>query len=263
MDRELVLAALIAVVVGPLIAAVAALRWRSIWAPVIPAALALSLLLGWALVEPEDAEPVPIWALAVALPVALVWGRAILRSLRALRYPGGPVAADTVGLVRPRVRIARWFSDSLDAPALAAAIEHERAHARHRDPLRIWLAQLVTDLQWPIPSAAERFTRWRHAMELARDDEARRHGTDGADLAAAIVAAAKRPCMPRNAVATLGARDVELRERIERLLAPLPGEPVGDRRLRSVPLVMALVSALVVGACAGEPVVRALFGGTL
>ncbi len=142
MDRELVLAALVAVTVGPLIAAVAALRWRSIWAPVIPAALALALLIGWALVEPEKAEPVPGWALAFALPVALVWTRAILRALRALRDPRGPAAADTVGLLWPRVRVARWFFESLDAGALAAAVEHELAHARHRDPLRIWHATM-------------------------------------------------------------------------------------------------------------------------
>ena len=261
MDRELVLAALIAIVVGPLIAAVAALRWRSIWAPVIPAALVIALLIGWALVEPEDAEPVPAWALLVALPVVIVWGRAILRATRALRYPD-PVAADTVGLIRPRVRIAPWFSDSLDAPALAAAIEHERAHVRHRDPLRIWLAQLVTDLQWPIPSAAKRLSRWRHELELARDDEARRQGTDGADLAAAIVSAAKRPHVARNAVAALGARDLELRERVERLLAPLPSEPVAGPGIRALPFVMALVTAVFVGVYAGEPVVRALFGGS-
>lgn len=261
MDRELVLAALAAVTVGPLIAAVAALRWRSIWTPVIPAALALALLIGWALVEPEDAEPVPVWTLACALPVALLWARAILRALRALRDPRGPVAADTVGLLRPRIRVAPWFRESLDAPALEAAINHELAHARHRDPLRIWLAQLVTDLQWPNGRAAERFTDWRHALELARDDDARRHGTDGADLAAAIIAAAKRPCMPRNAIAMLGARDLELRERIERLLAPLP-PAARVPRSRMMPLVVALLTALVVGACAGEPVVRALFGAT-
>lgn len=259
MDRELVLAALVAVTVGPLIAAVAALRWRSIWAPAIPAALALALLIGWALVEPEAAEPVPVWALAFALPVALVWARAILRALRALRDPRGPVAADTVGLLRPRVRVAPWFGGSLDERALAAAIEHELAHARHRDPLQIWLAQLITDLQWPSGRAVERFTHWRHALELARDDEARRRGTDGADLAAAIITAAKRPCMPRNAIATLGARDLQLRERIERLLAPLrPATRVP--RSRTMPLVLALLIALVIGACAGEPVVRALFG---
>ena len=228
-DRELVLAALVALVVGPLIVGVAAVRWRSIWTPVIPAAGAFALLIGWALVEPADAEPVPAWTLVVALPVAIVWARAIVRALRALRAPNDPAAADTVGLRRPRVRIAPWFRDSLDPSALAAAIAHERAHARHRDPLRIWLAQIVTDLQWPIPRAAQRFARWRHSLELARDDEARRHGTDGADLAAAIVAAAKRPGPVRLAGASLCARDLELRERIERLLSPLPPGATGDQ----------------------------------
>lgn len=186
----------------------------------------------------------------------------MFRAVCALRYPTHSVAADTVGLVWPRVRIAPWFHDALDESARYAAIAHEDAHARHRDPLRIWLAQFVTDLQWPAPVATTRLARWRHELELSRDDEARRHGVEGADLAAAVVVAAMRPYLPRNAVAMLGTADFKLRERIERLLAPLPMQPVVTCWWRFMPLGIALFGALIVGICSGEHAIRLFIGGS-
>ena len=83
-------------------------------------------------------------------------------------------SAATVALLRPRVVVCETFGAQLDEHALAAALAHEQAHARHRDPLRIWLAQIVTDLQWPLSGARARFEQWLFALELARDEEAPR-----------------------------------------------------------------------------------------
>src|SRR5204862_92527 len=91
-----------------------------------------------------------------------------------------------------RVFIAPELSARLDERALHAALEHEMAHARHRDPLRLWLAQIATDLQWPLVAAQQRFTDWRNALELARDAEACER-VEGSDLAAAPAAAAPAP----------------------------------------------------------------------
>jgi Zn-dependent protease with chaperone function len=71
------------------------------------------------------------------------------------------------------VVIAPELSSSLDDAELAAVLAHAAAHARHRDPLRLWLAQLVTDAQWPAVAASARFHRWRAAVEIARDAAAR------------------------------------------------------------------------------------------
>lgn len=91
------------------------------------------------------------------------------------------------GVLRPRILISPRLANALQDRELEAVVEHERAHARHRDPLRLWLAQLATDLQWPWPQARVRFRAWIHALELARDEEALARGVDGADLAAAIL----------------------------------------------------------------------------
>jgi hypothetical protein len=60
-----------------------------------------------------------------------------------------------------------------------------------RDPLRIWLAQLAADLQWPVPGTGSRFSAWLLALEVERDDEAVAAGALSENLADAILAAAR------------------------------------------------------------------------
>ena len=107
---------------------------------------------------------------------------------------------------------------------MVAALEHERAHVRGRDPLRIWLASIVTDMQWPWPPARRRFTAWLRALEIARDDEARANGVRGADLAAAIlaIATAQRALPTHCATAPLTDDSRRLQDRIARLLGDEP-----------------------------------------
>jgi beta-lactamase regulating signal transducer with metallopeptidase domain len=276
-DRELVLAVLALLVFGGLtpLSSLLALAWRSetdlsaagallerraAWrlvAPIIPGLLGLSGVIGWALVEPESAERPPALALVACLPVLVVCLRAGVRAVAALRQPLVRTAA-TLGLFRPRVVIAPDFAESLDAGERDAVLEHERAHARHFDPLRVWLAQILTDLQWPLPGAPARFAAWRATLEFARDDEARAIA-DADALASAVLRAARRG----SALAVVGVSSTAsavLRARVERLMAPSPAPPTGAR----LPLASALAAlagaALAAGACFGEALVLALFG---
>lgn len=271
MDRELVLA-ILALAVGGLAlelcgwwpAAVTRskpssgrhverLAWRRIWGPLLPTAMVLASLAGWALVEPEAAEPVPARLILVALPFAMLLVRAAARSLRAMLPVDRTPLAATLGFVRPRVVISARLIAALDEPALNAARAHEEAHARHRDPVRIWLAQLATDLQWPWPAAARRFRTWLLAMEVARDEEARAEGVEGADLAAAVLAAVRlEGAAPP--VTGLTGDPAGLRERVERLLAPLSSD---EPRLPSPRwlLPLALACAVAMGALFGEALV--------
>lgn len=205
--------------------------WWALWRPLLPGGLVLAFLLGWALQEPESAEALHAWAYLCATPIALLWGRASIRAWRSGSARTVSLAG-TVGLLRPRVVISPELRAALDEAALQAAIEHEHAHARHLDPLRLWLAQLATDLQWPARSAQVRLARWREVLELARDEEACAHGASGPDLAAAVVTAARlqRQERPLAAIAGLGAAtphraarvgrpaNESLRARIARLL---------------------------------------------
>jgi BlaR1 peptidase M56 len=234
--------------------------WRRIWWTLLPAGIALATMFGWALQEPSVTDELlrPTAAL-VAVPIGLVWLRCAVRACVALRRPRELPPLATVGLLRPRVVVGEDLRGALDPAALVAALAHERVHVRHRDPLRIWLAQIATDLQWPSPSARRRFEHWLGALELARDEEARLDGAPGEDLAAAVVAVARMPRRPLGgAMAGLTGAETSLASRVHRLLAPVPPE----RGRRSIVLLVAVIAVLgastAIGAAYGDYVLRAM-----
>jgi Zn-dependent protease with chaperone function len=237
--------------------------WRRLWAPLLPAATALAVLVGWALHEPSETDELLLpTALALAVPLGVVWTRTLVRAVRALRVPGAETPAAVAGLLRPRIAIEPGFRHALDHGAYEAVLAHERAHARHRDPLRIWLAQIATDLQWPFGTAPERLQAWLNALELARDDEARRAGVPGEDLASALVSAARLARPVRGAVvAAFGGPGALLAKRVDRLLRPLDREDTPTRAgtgLILAALTLAFAGAAFAGWTHGDLVLRAL-----
>ncbi len=221
--------------------------WRRLWLPLVPGCAALAILLGWALHEPDPTdEGLDAMLLVGGIPGAIVLARALARALISAASRHEPLVA-TIGLLRPRVVIHESIARALCPDSLAAVRAHESAHATHRDPLRIWLAQLAVDLQWPAPSARRRFAHWLHTLEVARDEEAREAGVCGDALAAAIVSVARvAQARSRACAALLGQGDL-LRDRIARLLRPM----VPSRRRRTTWLFAAVVAVLVGGIAAG------------
>jgi beta-lactamase regulating signal transducer with metallopeptidase domain len=235
--------------------------WRRLWVALCPAALVVAMLVGWALREPDPSDERVHAMLAVAaVPSALVCVRAMVRAVLSLASRERPLAA-TAGVLRPRVYIAPRLEQALDVAALSAAREHEAAHARHRDPLRLWLAQLAADLQWPSSAAARRFADWRHALELARDEEARARGVDGADLADAILTTARTASSGGVVAAGLTGDATRLRERIRRLLEPLSQPARSCATGRELAVVAVLFgAALAMGMAQGEVLIRLIPG---
>lgn len=236
--------------------------WRHLWLTALPAAVLVATLIGWGLQEPEQTDELlrPLVVL-LAAPAGWIWLRALARALLALRSPQRRPAIATVGILRPTMVIDDGIRERLGDRVTAAAVAHERAHARRRDPLRIWLAQMVTDLQWPSPFARRRFGGWLASLELACDDEARRGGVSGADLATAIIEIARMEGASSGvAVAALcGAREA-LTFRIRRLLGPVPSEEETAAASVTVPwaVAAALTIGILVGVTLGDDLVRAL-----
>jgi hypothetical protein len=274
MDRELVLVTLAGVLCGSALviagnvpshlrrlASARALErhaWRRLWMPVAPAALVLAFLIGWALQEPESSETAAPILLGVAALFGFVWLRAIVRAVRSLRHHDG--LAMTSGLVRPRISIAPAFAARLDEQALRAVYAHEAAHARHRDPLRVWLAQIATDLQWPSRQARHRFEDWRGALELARDAEACEQ-VDGSDLAAALIEAARMAGTPAHAAVTGLVDDSgSFSDRIYRLLDARRDDADDVAALPRWPMISALALAVVAGLLCGEAIISLVPG---
>lgn len=238
--------------------------WRGLWIPLLPATLVLASLCGWLALEPDPTEPIPRAILVAAVPFSVIWIRALWRALAGLLAGPGDASAVAVGLLRPRVLLSPAFARAVDEDALEAGCAHEAAHVRHRDPLRLWVARIATDLQWPLPLATRRYGRWRCALELARDQEARRQGIEGADLAAAVLVAVRLQLDVSGPTATL--HDTSgvafLKSRITRLLAPVepPSCPSGlfPQTAGISILVMIWTLAAFLGADFGEHAMRML-----
>jgi hypothetical protein len=237
-------------------------RWLALWGPIVPALCVAAWLCGWALSQPD---PVPYHVdrliFILCVPFVAIGLRALFRAIWSLWRSPVDYAIATVGVLMPRIVIAPALAEILDRRAYEAAIAHENAHLRHRDPMRIWLAQFVTDLQWPWRSAECRYTSWLAALENARDDEARAAGIDGADLAAAVLGSLRLQIANSGPHATLTGDPAALPARIERLLQPLP-ESMPPRDIPWVVVLgslgLALLIALDVGAAWGAKLIAPL-----
>ena len=238
--------------------------WLRLWWPLTPALIVAAWLCGWALSQP-DPVPARVGPLLfiVCAPFVLIGIRAVLRAGWSLLSSPDEFGIATIGLIRPHIVFSPELARLLDERAVQAALAHERAHVRHLDPLRIWIAQFVTDLQWPWASAQRRFEAWLAALEHARDDEARAEGIEGADLAAALVASVRfhRNMSGGGAQARLIGDRSALEERVARLLKPIASAPP-DKMPNALQvasfLALALIAALALGTIYGERVVGTL-----
>lgn len=203
--------------------------WRLVWPP-FAGIVVTAFLAGWAWQEPDPADEwVTVELCLIAALAGTVTLRAVVRACRSAiltRRAWAPIA--TVGLLRCRVVVSDEFENAASPEVLAAARAHEAAHARRRDPLRIWLAQIAVDLQWPVPHARRRFHRWALALEMRRDDEAVLGGASPTALAESIILAARlsRPWSARCTAGITGQGD-GLALRVRRLLA----DEVGGRSI--------------------------------
>lgn len=238
-------------------------QWLALWWPAAPTLISAAWLCGWALSQPDPVlDPVSWILFAACVPFAVVFVRALLRAIWSLARSPGNFGVATVGILRPHIVFAPQLAKRLDDRAIEAALAHERAHVRHRDPLRLWAAQFLTDLQWPWSSAQRRLSSWLEALELARDDEARAAGVDGADLAAALVGSLRFQSSTRcTAAVGLIGRPQVVQARVARLLRPLP-DAAPHRGASSttiaVFLTLTLGLAVLLGVVCGERVIGPL-----
>ncbi len=279
MERELLLFILAAAGFGPAVwitalafarlgrrrGTVASRATSAVFGPLLCGAVTAAFFVGWALQEPDPAdEAVGPAFIVLAVVTAVVVLRAALRAILALvLVRAEEVTVGTIGLVRPRAVISAEFRRSAPKAVLAAALAHEAAHVRTRDPLRIWLAQIAADLQWPVPGAARRFERWLAELESRRDDEAIAQGVSPLDLAEAILTAAQ--FQPRCGHAPgAGIAQMAVEWRVRRLL-DYSGRTASSASTARWLVVVFLFLAALLGAVAlgmgdGEAFLRALPG---
>jgi len=156
------------------------------------------------------------------------------------------------GFGRPTVLVSTWLVEHLDHHEFQAMLAHELAHVVRRDYAAVWLATLLRDAFWYLPTSWVAYRHLQHEKELACDDLA--VGATARPLALASALAKVWHGTASGAPHLAGAQylagdDSPLEERIARLLTrPVPTAAMNGRQSRAIGLVVsgtALASLLV------------------
>jgi beta-lactamase regulating signal transducer with metallopeptidase domain len=156
--------------------------------------------------------------------------RALLRSARAFtpRLPIESYSIESpfpivalVGLIVPRLFVARTVVEACTPDEFAAVVSHEMGHARERDNLRRLGLAAAPDVLGIMPVARRMHDDWAAAAELAADEWAATTAGDGLSLASALVKVARiatSQSAPLTASALYDGRPIAAR--VERLVNP-------------------------------------------
>ena len=106
---------------------------------------------------------------------------------RVLVSPSSRPVAVTCGLRRPILLLSTWMVDHLDRRELESVIVHELGHVARRDYVMIWLATMLRDAFFYVPTTRIAYRQLQVEKELACDD--------------LVVAVTKRPLALASALA--------------------------------------------------------------
>ena len=183
--------------------------------------------------------------MAGARPVALA-GVSVPAFVIEAEFP----IVSVIGLLRPKVIVARRVLDACPAGELDAILAHEQGHLDRRDNLRHAILAAAPDVLSWLPISANLHSAWREATEEAADDAAGRLGERGRLLLAQALLKIARLAPVGHDVRGLPAtalyRGEGIEGRVRRLLCPAPAAASMSIRTK----VLLAVSALALTAVA-------------
>jgi Zn-dependent protease with chaperone function len=170
-----------------------------------------------------------------------------------------PVMA-LVGILRPRLIVARGLIDALTAEELAASIEHEIGHHRSRDNLKRLIIRAVPDvLRWT-PAAGLLERKWAAAAEHTADAGTSIGGgrRGRLALASALVKVARlmpAPASVSEPISTLVGGG-EIAARVRRLIDVEDVPESGGDRVRHRAALLATIGGVTLGFAGYAPLVE-------
>lgn len=149
------------------------------------------------------------------------------------------VAAQTIGLFRPRVVLSTALAELLSGEELQAVIAHEEAHRAGRDNLLRAAARSVTLAFFYLPGLKHAYMEMSTSLELAADKQAVDSGCSQISVARTLmkVAAVCVPADHRLAIASAVNGGDDLEKRLLSLAGSYDRHPDARRRLALFALV--------------------------
>jgi beta-lactamase regulating signal transducer with metallopeptidase domain len=138
----------------------------------------------------------------------------------------------TFGLQRPTIMLSRWMVEALDSKELESVLAHEVGHVSRGDFLATWMATILRDAFFYLPTSAAAYRQFQYERELACDDLALRATGRPLALASALAKVWQHGLsgsLPQPVQALAGPDDA-IEQRIQRLLAPSATNPSPRQR---------------------------------
>ena len=136
----------------------------------------------------------------------------------------------TYGFRQPTVIISSWMVSNLEERELEAVLAHELTHVSRHDALVMWLAEMLRDAFFYMPTSWLAYRQLQQEKELACDELAATHTHRPLALAGALAKVWLQTLDSSSGVSSnslaqpLLQAKVAIQERIERLLAFSPSE---------------------------------------
>jgi Zn-dependent protease with chaperone function len=133
----------------------------------------------------------------------------------------------TSGLFKPTIVLSTWMVEHLDQRELEAVLVHELQHVARHDYLIIWLATMLRDAFFYLPTSWVAYRQLQHEKELACDDLSVHVTRRPLALASALtkvwLQTVGEPELARlGGAQALTRAEASIDGRIQRLLAPSP-----------------------------------------
>ena len=154
------------------------------------------------------------------LPTMDLYGQLVLLDNNKLH------CAFTLGLWKPKIYVSSGICSYLSRKELTAVILHETHHKKSKDPLRLFVIQILYALNFFLPINSYLINLYSAASEKAADDSAINFSRDPLGLVSALVKLSKSKLMDTLSPSTAFSKEQNIVEdRIRRLLEthnPLP-----------------------------------------
>jgi beta-lactamase regulating signal transducer with metallopeptidase domain len=145
-------------------------------------------------------------------------------------YPSARPLALTCGLRTSTIMLSTWMVEQLDQRELEGVLAHELEHVTRHDYLVMWLATMLRDAFFYLPTSWIAFRQLQQEKELACDDGVVDVTQRPLALASALtkvwLQAVDQPALTTRleGVQALTGAEASMNERIKRLLAPSPSQ---------------------------------------